>query len=180
MEAPTADQLAAVRLGEDAARVALVRAWGPVVLRWCARLGGPGIDLEDTAHDVFLAVLAKLDGLRAAEAFPTWLFQVTRREVNRHRRRAWFRRWVPGAPADGVDPGADHAGADLVRKVQAALEALPAELREVLVLCDLEERSDPEAAALLDLPVGTLKSRLRRARAAFEAEARRRRIPEEP
>jgi RNA polymerase sigma-70 factor (ECF subfamily) len=179
VDAPSATFLDAVRRDDDAARIALVRAWGPVVLRWCARLGGPGIDPEDTAHDVILHVLSNVGQLRAPEAFPTWLFQITRREVQRHRRRAWFRHWLPGAPADAVDPGVDPARADLVRKVQAALDALPAELREVLVLCDLEERPDPEAALLLAIPVGTVKSRLRRARAAFEAEARRRRIPEE-
>lgn len=179
MEAPSALLLDAVCRDDDDARVAFVRTWGPVVLRWCARLGGPGVDPEDIAHDVILQVLGNLSKLRAPEAFPTWLFQITRREVQRHRRRAWFRHWLPGAPADAVDPGVDPARTDIVRKVQLALDALPAELREVLVLCDLEERPDPEVALLLAIPVGTVKSRLRRARAAFEAEARRRRIPEE-
>ncbi len=179
MEAPSAILLDAVRRDDDAARVAFVRTWGPVVLRWCARLGGPGIDPEDIAHDVILRVLGNLGQLRAPEAFPTWLFQITRREVQRHRRRAWFRHWLPGASADAVDPGVDPIRNDIVRKVQLALDALPAQLREVLVLCDLEERPDPEVALLLGIPAGTVKSRLRRARAAFEAEARRRRIPEE-
>lgn len=176
----TSALIAAVRDGDDDARVALVRAWGPVVLRWCARLGGAGVDPEDTAHDVFLRVLERLDTLRAPEAFPSWLFQVTRREVARARRRAWLQRWLPGDPPEVAVMGADPAQRDLVRKVQAALDALPMELREVLVLCDLEERTDVEAAEILGLPAGTLKSRLRRARAAFEVEARRRRIPEEP
>jgi RNA polymerase sigma-70 factor (ECF subfamily) len=180
MEAPSATLLDAVRRDDDAARVAFVRTWGPVVLRWCARLGGPGIDPEDTAHDVILQVLGNLGQLRAPEAFSTWLFQITRREVKRHRRRAWFRHWLPGARADAVDPGQDPTRTDIVRKVQAALDALPAELREVLVLCDLEERPDPEVALLLAIPTGTVKSRLRRARVAFEGEARRRRIVEEP
>src|SRR5688572_8864213 len=119
--------IAALKRGDDAARVALVRAWGPTVLRWGARLGGAGVDPEDVAHDVFLTVFDKLEGLRADAAFPTWLFQVVRREVNRHRKRAWLRRWLPGASPDVATPGVDPAQRDLVRKVQAALDALPAD-----------------------------------------------------
>lgn len=172
--------LLAVTEGDDEARAALVRAWGPVVLGWCARLGGGAIDVEDVAHEVMLKMLLRLDTLRAPEAFPAWLFSVTRSELNRARRRAWLRRWLPGAPPEQVAPAADPVANDLIRRVHRALDRLDPSLREVLVLCDLEERTDPEAAQLLGLPVGTVKSRLRRARAAFEVEARRLGIPEEP
>lgn len=172
--------LTLVQEGDDDARAALVRAWGPVVLGWCTRLGGAHVDPEDIAHEVFLKVLLRLETLRVPEAFPSWIFSVTRSEINRARRRAWVRRWLPGEPPEQAIPGVDPAQRDLIRKVHQALDALPADAREVLVLCDLEERTDLEVARILDLPVGTVKSRLRRARAAFEVEARRRRIPEEP
>ena len=48
------------------------------------------------------------------------------------------------------------------------LDQMPDDLRAVLVLCDIEDRTDPEAAEILDLKVGTAKSRLRRARARFK------------
>jgi RNA polymerase sigma factor (sigma-70 family) len=173
----TLQMLEAIREGDDEARVALVRAWGPVVLRWAARLGPAGVDPQDIAHDAMLAILAGLDDLRAPEAFPAWVFQITRRTVGRYRRTAWLRGWLPWAEVSV--PAPDPVQRDVVRKVHATLDALPTDLREVLVLCDLEERTDVEAAAILDLPVGTLKSRLRRARAAFEVGARKRGIPED-
>ncbi len=176
--APTPSLLAAVARGEHEARAQLIRLWGPTVLRWCARLGGPGLDEEDAAHDVFERVITSLDRLRAPEAFASWLFQITRRVVRGHRRQAWFRRWVPGFIPDISDakPGPSRMleVSQEALQVREALAALPESLREVLVLCEIEERDGPEVAEILDLPLGTVKSRLRRARAAFAREARRR------
>jgi RNA polymerase sigma-70 factor, ECF subfamily len=175
--------LPAAQRGDAAAWDQLIGLWGPVVLRWCARLGGPKIDEEDAAHDVFERLCANLHRLREPSAFPGWLFATTRRVVVDHRRRAWLRRWVPGLVPDVPDPSADRRveGDDLAMAVREVLELLPAELREVLVLCELEERGGPEVAELLEIPLGTLKSRLRRAREQFAAEASRRGLaPDEP
>lgn len=171
--------LLAIQEGDDEARAALARRWGPVVLGWCARLGGGRVDAEDVAHEVLLKALYRLDTLRSPDAFPAWLFSVTRSELNRARRLAWFRRWLPGEPPEQIAPAVDPAQRDLIQRVHQALDGLPVELREVLVLCDLEERTDAEVAGLLGLPVGTVKSRLRRARAGFEVQARRLKIPED-
>ncbi len=178
---PSTRLINALRSGDLRAREALLEAWGPQVLCWCRRLGGPGIDHEDAAHDVFLQVLSNLGGLRDPQSFPAWIFVITRREIQRHRRRAWFRLRVPWAPPESPDPGLGPEGSlersRLAQQVQLALEALPPAQREVLVLCDLEERTDEEVAGLLGIPLGTVKSRLRRGRRRFEREALRRRIP---
>jgi RNA polymerase sigma-70 factor (ECF subfamily) len=181
---PHPDLVDAVERGDADALETLLRVWSPVVLRWCARLGGPGINEEDAASDVFVQVLAKVGSIRDLRAFPAWVFQTTRRVVAMHRRRAWLRRWVPGFVPDTEDPG-DGPSVQLERsetteRVRRALSALPADLREVLVLCDMEERPDPQVAELLALPVGTVKSRLRRARRAFGDEARRLGLAEDP
>lgn len=170
---PSSELLQAVVAGNESARRALIQAWGPTVLAWCARLGGPGIDAEDAAQEVVLHLLDALPALSDARAFPAWLFRITRTVLARERRQAWVRRRRPGAPPDISsldDPYRDALAAD----VRAALEAMPQTLREVLVLCEVEARTDKEAAALLGIPPGTLKSRLRRARQAFEREVRRR------
>lgn len=152
----------------------LCDAWLPTVLGWTLRLGGPRIDAEDAAHDVFLVVFRRLADLREPEAFPGWLFGITRRVIAAHRRRAWVNRWMPGIPPDGVDPAPDPAAAaeraDVADQVWTAIENLPSAQREVLVLCDLEERADSEVAAMLQIPRNTVKSRLHRARRALRSQ----------
>jgi RNA polymerase sigma-70 factor (ECF subfamily) len=94
-----------------------------------------------------------------------------------HRRRAFVRRWVPGASVERVDdserPAELAARQQSIHRVQALLERLPESAREVLVLCDLEERTEAEVAELLGVPKGTIKSRLHRARAKLRVEAER-------
>ncbi len=154
--------------GAPGALDALCTAWLPVVLGWTVRIGGPRVDAEDAAHDVFLVVFDRLEGLRAPAAFPSWLYAITRRVVSAHRRRAWVRRWWPGEVPDhadqGAGPGRQTEQSQVAERVWAVLDQLPTHHREVLVLCDLEERADSEVAELLGLPKGTVKSRLRRAR----------------
>lgn len=164
--------------GEEAAYDALVAGWGPTILRWCARLGGPRVDAEEAAADVVERLFLRLPTLRDPAAFPAWIFRTTRGVIAHHRRRAWLRRWIPGLVPDvedpAVGPGRRYELSETARVVQAILETLPLELREVLVLCDVDERSGTEVAMLLAIPLGTVKSRLRRARTVFRAEAARR------
>lgn len=154
----------------------LVPRWAPVVLRWCLRLARPGLDAEDLAQDVLERLVASADDLRDPQALPAWLWRTTRRVVLDAERRAWFRRWVPGLDPDPKDPArgpaAEASWSEETRAVRAVLGALPVELREVLVLCDMEERDGAEVAALLGVPEGTVRSRLRRARGEFQRVAR--------
>lgn len=163
-----------VRQAQQEAPGALDRlcdVWLPVVLGWTTRLGGPRIDPEDAAHDVFLVVFRRIGDLEKADAFKSWLFGITRRVIAAHRRRAWLRRWLPGAIPDvatpAPDPGRRAEQSEVADQVWNAIESLPEHHREVLVLCDLEERADSEVADLLRVPKGTVKSRLRRARLAL-------------
>ena len=137
----------------------------------------PHIDAEDAAQDVLERVLRKLHRLDDPATFPAWLFQTCRGVIAQHRRRAWLRRWV-GAPdptlAD-ARPGPDRD--PLAARVHQTLDALPADLREVLVLCDLEERPASEVGQLLGIPEGTVRSRLRRGRALFAERARDLELP---
>lgn len=161
--------------GDVDARDHLVQSWLPVVVRWCARLGGPRVDPEDAAHDVFIVALQKMDKVRDARAFGAWIFGITRRTLARHRRRAWVRRWIPGLTVDAPDPADGPARLAAVsetgRQVQEVLETLPELEREVLVLAVLEDRTDQEVATMLGVPLGTIKSRLHRARARFHQRA---------
>ena len=75
-------------------------------------------------------------------------------------------------PAEGPDPEQSALAGDRRRHVAAALAALPAEAREILVLREIEDCSYKHIAAVLDLPIGTVMSRLARAREKLAAELR--------
>jgi RNA polymerase sigma-70 factor (ECF subfamily) len=166
--------------GDHRARERLMDSCLPTVLGWCLRLGGPKVDAEDAAHDVCVVVLTKLDALRDSEAFASWVYGVTRRILAKHRRRAWVQRWtgssVPDVADDGPDPSSGLELSDLSSAVQGILERMPGKQREVLVLCDVEDRTDVEVATLLEVPVGTVKSRLRTARQRFRQSVRGHRV----
>jgi RNA polymerase sigma-70 factor (ECF subfamily) len=180
---PTDPQLIADILaaqgGDPSAEARVVDVALPLVLGWCASLGGPTVDFEDAAHDALEVVLGRLDSIQDVNAFRSWLFGITRRTLAKHRRRAWVRRWVPGMDIShtqdpGHSPQAQAELSELSQAVQRALDQLPETQREVLVLCDLEERSDSEAAEILGVPKGTIKSRLRLGRKRFRTELERR------
>jgi RNA polymerase sigma-70 factor, ECF subfamily len=172
---PSPKALDAARRGDQDALAALLDEWLPVVLAWCKRLGGPRVDPHDAAQDVLIVVMDRLEKVWSADRFRPWLFGVTRRVLARHRRAAWVKRWVGDLFADPADEarGPERLAemSETSRKVHRALDALSVDHREVIVLCDLEHRTDEEVAELLAVPVGTVKSRLRRARAAFRTAA---------
>ena len=167
----TPSQWEAVRRGDPSAIDAICEDWLPTVLQWCRRLCGPRVDADHATQDIFLVVLRRIHTVERPEQLPSWMFAVTRRVLAQHRRKAWVRRWMPGDVPEISDPrrapDALSERRQLAGQVASILEQMPEELRAVLVLCDLEDRTDPEAAALLGLKIGTAKSRLRRARTRF-------------
>ena len=157
---------------------ALCRQWMPTVLQWCCRLGGPGLDAEGAAQEVFIVLLDRLDSLDGPHVVGSWLFSATRRVLAQHRRRVWVRRWLPGVSIDHIVGGSNperrsSARSDLAQ-VQDIVSGLPPRLAEVWVLVQIEQRTVPEIVDLTGIPEGTLRTRLRRARQLFLAEARSR------
>lgn len=169
------DLLAAAQAGDTVALNELVRAVAPSVVAWCTRLGGPGVVAEDAAQDVLVVLFTRLSSVPGAAGLRPWLWGVTRRVLSDHRKRAWVRRWVPGIFLDRPDPAAGpdhrHGLSEQARLVERLLDEMPVAQREVFVLCDIEGETDTAAADLLGLPLGTVKSRLRLARARFKAPA---------
>ena len=174
----TSDLVVAARCGMPGAQDALLDVSLPLVLGWCRRLGGSRVDPEDAAHDVLIVVLTRLDQLQRPARFESWLYGITRRVLASHRRRAWVRRWASGTVVEPIDDSIDALRAaelsQAAAEVRDVLDRLPVKQREVLVLCDVEDRTDVEAAELLQVPVGTVKSRLRGARSRFRSMAARR------
>lgn len=149
------------------------------VLNWTTRLGGPNIDPEDVAQDVFAVAMTRIDRYRPGRgSLSGWLYGITRRVVANARRRAALRRMVglesvrePPHPG----PAVDEVVCQMWRrhKVVAALDRLTLKHREVIVLMDLEERTAPEVAEMLGCSVGTVYSRLHYARKQFATAVRR-------
>lgn len=168
----TPDDTKALRDGQLGAIDRLYRELAPVVLGWVIRLGGPSLDAEDVAQEVFVVALRRVSDFRGDAAVSTWMFAITRNVVANARRRAMFRRFLGLEQApEPVAPNTDVGDAlDRLRQrrvVQTALEALPMAQREAVVLIDLEGRPAAEAAEMLGVPVGTVYSRVHTGRRAL-------------
>jgi RNA polymerase sigma-70 factor (ECF subfamily) len=159
----------AAATGDDAAWQHLTGLWLPVVLCWCRRLAGPDVDAEDLAHDVWLKLYQRIGQLRAADAFGSWAYRVTRDTVRKQRERR--QRWANVRALLPLRARAETVHRDVAagETVLRLLQKLPEPQREALVLCFIEDRTREEAAQLAGVPLGTMKSRLRTATARFRS-----------
>jgi RNA polymerase sigma-70 factor (ECF subfamily) len=114
---------------------------------------------EDVAQDAFLAAVDALDRFDRRRPFAPWLHRIVANRAIDWARREALRRRVDGA----AEPPAAGAPEGLGDDVMAALSDLPAEQRAVVVLRYLLEYTPGEIASMLELPRGTVNSRLRRA-----------------
>lgn len=153
------------------ALVAVYREHFQFVWRSARRLGAPPAALDDVVQDVFLIVARRLPEFRGEASIKTWLFAITMRVVQVHRRSVsrHLRRVEAFAEAhvDGgrTDPYARSDAADQLLKL---LDRLDDERRAVFVLAELEGMTAQEIAAGLGLNVNTVYSRLRAARLQIE------------
>ncbi len=140
--------------------------------------GGDRMLSEDMAQETFLRVLKGIQGYEYPRPFKPWLYAIATNLARNHFKRADTRRTV-SAEADALDthaaddlPEAALVADDETRVLIAALDSLPDHQREVIMLRYTQELSLAEIAAALDIPVGTVKSRLslglRRLRAEIE------------
>jgi RNA polymerase sigma-70 factor (ECF subfamily) len=138
-------------------------------------LVGRAQDAEDLVQDACLRAFAGFDGYRPGSNARAWLLTIVRRTCLNDRRRLHARPLtVPfdgedGRPREPVDPRAPDPEEQALRasdrtEVLAALSALPEVYRSVLALVDMEGLRYAETAAILDCPIGTVMSRLHRAR----------------
>jgi RNA polymerase sigma-70 factor (ECF subfamily) len=163
----------------DVAR--LYRAHERTVMRWAARLGGPGIDVEDVVQDVFLVAKRRLSSLDESWNIQTWLFRTTEKIVLAARRKRRLRQWLslsrePAAPGMGTPRPTPAEALERERaaeEVYRVLDRMPERQRRVLVLFEIEGMSTQEIAKLIDAQVGTVRVWLFRARARFLEEHQR-------
>lgn len=162
--------------GEQAAWEDLVKIHTRRVYSICYRFTNRDSEAQDLTQDVFVRVFKSLGSFRAGEgSFNVWLARLTRNLLVDHYRRTKQDRVTDaiedqlvvleektalGARTDGL-----LAGREAGELLQAALQKLSPELREAVILRDLEELEYKEIASVLNVPEGTVKSRLNRGRA---------------
>jgi RNA polymerase sigma-70 factor (ECF subfamily) len=156
---------------EASARLrAMVEAHLDFVWRAARRLGVPEADLDDVTQKVFWQASQRLGDI-PAEGERGYLFRITMGLAANARRSLQRRREVdldalPLAshtdPSMGPDEALDRRSAQAI--ALAILDGMPDELRAIFILFEIEELSTPEISIMMDIPVGTVASRLRRAR----------------
>jgi RNA polymerase sigma-70 factor (ECF subfamily) len=113
-------------------------------------------DLEDLVQDVFLRVHSMLDAFRGEASLRTWIIRIAINAArDLHRRRQTAAERAPVVPVEVVAPDPMAA-----RAIEAAMAALSDDRRTVFVLCVIEQYTMSEAATILSVPEGTVKSRL--------------------
>jgi RNA polymerase sigma-70 factor (ECF subfamily) len=163
--------LAPCQAGDEGAWRRLITGRAAQVYRWAVWMGLDRTDAEDAAQEVFVVAARRIGRCHAEAALTSWLFQITRRVCANRRRQARWRRWL-GRPADDQSPAFEPPpglgiGDELA--VRACLRRLSPRLAEALIAVELEGLTREEAAIALGVPAGTVASRVRLARRAFQA-----------
>lgn len=182
------DLVARARSGDREAFDRIVESHLAAVWRVVWRILRHREDTEDVVQEVFLAAYQALPGFRGASRLSTWLHRIAVTRALNHLDRSEEKvrrasraldegadRLPEGASGDGVAPGAGHApsplqeleAGELLRRLDECLARLPAAWRAVLVLRDMEAASYEEIARMVGIALGTVRSRLARARLAL-------------
>jgi RNA polymerase sigma-70 factor (ECF subfamily) len=172
MAQPRADDLELVRRmreGDADALRAVVERYQERVFALVHGIVRDAHEVEDVAQEVFLKVYTRIAAFDERSQFFTWLYRVAVNAAKDHVKKRVRRPALPldeadALPGAGECPSAGAARNETQRLVRAAIDALPLKYREVLALRELEGLSYEEIAAVLDISIGTVESRLHRAR----------------
>jgi RNA polymerase sigma-70 factor (ECF subfamily) len=173
--------------GNEAAWEELVRVHTRRVYSVCYRFTGTSEEAQDLTQEVFLRVFRTLKSFRSGEGtFSVWLNRLTRNLLIDHYRRSRQDRQTDSLEEQlpaveqsvRVDSRTDGmlAGREASEQLQIALQKLSPELRETVILRDVEELEYREIAQVLGVPEGTVKSRLNRGRAELARILRRQKV----
>jgi RNA polymerase sigma-70 factor (ECF subfamily) len=139
----------------------------------CSRIVGATRDADDATQNAMISIVRALDRFDGRSAFSTWAYRIATNaaldELRRRRRRPQLH-VVTDEDGDAPEPAdtLSHREVDAVvdrMMIDEAMEALPDDFRAAIVLCDVTEMGYAEIAEVLDIPIGTVKSRVARGRA---------------
>lgn len=160
-----------LRDGNEESMATIYRRHGDLVFRFSMRMVQDESIAEEITQEVFLTLLNEVQRFdETRSALSTWLCGIARRLVWKHlRARQRDRPMPPDDQLHNVE-GVEEDPCELLTRKEALLalergiEALPTEFSEVVILCELEEMKYEDAAVVLGVPIGTVRSRLHRAK----------------
>jgi RNA polymerase sigma-70 factor (ECF subfamily) len=154
--------------GQQEAFVELYRRRKTQVYRFAFHMSGSANLAEEVTQEVFMSLIRNSETFDAARGtLIAYLYGIARNHVLRilERDRPYVAIEHDSVPSNEDTPLGDLTRSETIESVRQAVLSLPANYREAVVLCDLQEVSYADAAGLLDVPVGTVRSRLSRGRA---------------
>lgn len=169
--------VAEAQQGSHRAFEALVVKYQDRIFRLVQRLISGAENVEDLAQEVFIRAYRSLGDFKGEASFYTWLYKIALNLCRNHYRtkgrRPAMEEIQEGDGAAGFEDGELNPEEEVFRRefwerLRRALDALPGEQREAVVLCDLEGMSYEEMADLLGVPIGTIRSRIFRGRRALQ------------
>jgi RNA polymerase sigma-70 factor (ECF subfamily) len=160
------DLVIALKAGDTASLGYLVARWEQPLFRFVYRHLPRREEAQDICQETFLRVLRKSHHFRRGGKFSTWMYQIALNLCRDHARK--HRRWGFPVEEEGIDraPGEEEGPTKEIQRrqerdaVHKALERIPVEQREVLVLKEFEGLKFREIAEILDCPESTVKSRM--------------------
>jgi len=159
----------------------LVQAHGTRLYRFIIKNIGNPSDAQDLAQQAFLEAVRSYNSFKGQSELSTWLYGIAMNLVRNHLSRAPHRRYefadesvLDEMACDALAPDQELEQSERMRHLQLALEDLPESMRSILLMVAVDELSYEAAAALLTVPVGTVRSRLSRARASLRAKLKAR------
>lgn len=195
LSADDRDLAEAMRAGEEAAYETLIRRFEQPVFSIVSRLAEDPGDSADVVQEVFLKVFRNIGSFRGESSLKTWIYRIAVNEARNHRR--WFGRhrgkevglepaasedfshgdWLPAESPDPYEITLDH---EVQEMMEEAFKRISPSYRAALVLREVEELSYDEIAEVLEISVGTVKSRILRGRESLRKQLASLLQPEQP
>jgi RNA polymerase sigma-70 factor (ECF subfamily) len=157
--------------GNGEAMATLYRRHGPLVYRFTLRMSQNASIAEEVTQEVFLALLRHTDRFDPSRsALSTWLCSIARNQLSKYFERNMRYQSVDQEEEAFDPPSLDDSPAlwltrkEAVETVRQGIDTLPLPLKEVLLLCEFEDMTYEQAAYILNIPIGTVRSRLHRAK----------------
>jgi RNA polymerase sigma-70 factor (ECF subfamily) len=170
MDEADADLIAAAQAGDRRALDELLARYEQRIYRFGLRMCGDAESAREVLQETMIAAFRNLPGFRGEASLSTWLYQIARSFCIKERRGVRPTTTLDTGLADQAPTPEAHAHARRIGEaLSAAISELPPDQRDVLVLRDVEGLTADEAANVVGIEVGALKSRLHRARMALRA-----------